>query len=99
MTRLRRPAPHFLVLSLLVLMSAPAAAVEVANPNMSRDAAYCQQLTAKFRQAIQTRTNDLSLADTRKTGERGAFLCRMDRYREGITMLERALTALSQQPK
>ncbi len=85
--------------ALLVLRSGPAIAIDVANPNMSRDAAQCQKLTAQFRQAMASRTNDLSLADTKKTGERGAFLCRMDRYREGITMLERALTTLGEGPK
>ena len=86
--------------SVLALLTAwPALAVDIANPNMSRDAAYCLQLTQKFHEAVAPRANDPNVAEARKTGERGAFLCRMDRYREGITRLEEALTALSNAPK
>jgi hypothetical protein len=77
---------------------APASAIEINDPNLSRDAAYCRSLTATFRQAIGGRTGDAALDETRKTGERGAYLCRFERYREGITMLERALTSLRETP-
>jgi len=93
----KRPALVFAVMA--PFMASPALAIDIANPNLSRDAAYCLQLTEKFHQAVGPRANDPTIAEVKKSGERGAFLCRMDRYREGITRLEQALTALGPPPK
>ncbi len=78
----------------LLAVATPASAIEIGNPNVARDAAICRDLTQQFRQELAAHANDAGLDDAKKTGERGAYLCRFERYREGITRLERALSAL-----
>ena len=97
------PCPRWLRFTLpgLVLaaaLPAAASAIEMGDPNLSRDAAYCRDLTAKFRQTMAGRSADPANEEARKTGERGAYLCRFERSREGITMLERALSSLGATP-
>jgi hypothetical protein len=77
------------------LLTHPAMAIEVGNPNISRDAAICRQLTQEFHQELAAQQPKSEGADdAKKTGERGAYLCRFERYREGIARLEQALAAL-----
>jgi hypothetical protein len=84
-----------LALTMTIAAAPGAHAVQIDDPNLSRDAAYCRDLTLKFNQAVAARANDPGLDDTRKTGARGAYLCRFERYREGIVLLERALGRLN----
>lgn len=100
MTRLRSLFAPTLRLALLApmiviaLFARPAAAIEMGDPNLSPDAAYCRTLTERFKREIAG-AKPAQAEQARKTGERGAKLCRFERYREGITLLERALAALS----
>jgi hypothetical protein len=87
-----------LILTLLALAVPAAAQIQVGNPNISRDAAICRNMTEDFKKALAGRANDPALEDAKKTGERGAYLCRFERYREGITRLEQALAALREAP-
>jgi hypothetical protein len=87
-----------LVLASAVALPFAARGIEMGDPNLSPDAAYCRKLSLTFRQAIAGRAADPAIEDARKTGERGAYLCRFDRYREGITMLEQALASLGEVP-
>jgi hypothetical protein len=68
------------------------------DPNVSRDAAICRDLTNDFKKTLAARANDPGLDDAKKTGERGAYLCRFERYREGISRLQDALTTLRAAP-
>jgi hypothetical protein len=90
-----------IVIAVLVAATLPplrAAAIEINDPNLSADAAYCRKLTGTFRQTIAARAGDPALDATRKAGERGAYLCRFERTREGIALLERALATLRDTP-
>ena len=90
--------PIAAVLLALAAASGPARAIEVGNPNLSRDAAQCGRLTDDFKKAMAGRADDPLLADTKRLGERGAYLCRFERYREGITRLQDALATLHDTP-
>src|SRR5258708_3448039 len=83
-----------LALALAAAGLSPAGAIEIGDPNLSRDAAQCGELSAQFKRAVAGHAEEPRLADARKEGARGAYLCRFERYREGIALLERALADL-----
>lgn len=83
---------------LVLAASSAAPAIEMGNPNVSRDAAICRNLAEEFKKTLAAHAGVPGLEDAKKTGERGTYLCRFERYREGITRLEQALATLRAAP-